>query len=74
MQYAENQTDRQSADAVRARNDWKYVLGLDLKDAGFHYSVLSEFRQQLLSNEAVNQLFETLLVRLKECGMLKKHQ
>lgn len=25
MQYAENLTDRQAADAVRARIDWKYV-------------------------------------------------
>ena len=74
MQYAENLTDRQAADAVRARIDWKYVLGLDLKDAGFHYSVLSEFRQRLLTDEAVHQLFETMLLRLKESGMLKKHQ
>lgn len=30
--------------AVRARIDWKYALGLELTDAGFDYSVLSEFR------------------------------
>lgn len=74
MQYAENLTDRQAADAIRARIDWKYVPGLELKDAGFHYSVLSEFRQRLLTDEAVHPLFETLLTRLKETGMLKKHQ
>ena len=35
MQFAENLTDRQAADAVRARLDWKYVLSLDVTDAGF---------------------------------------
>ena len=32
MQYAENLTDRQAADAVRARIDWKYALGLELDE------------------------------------------
>lgn len=41
---AENLTDRQAADAVRARIDWKYALALEIQDAGFDYSVLSEFR------------------------------
>ncbi len=36
-----------SADAVRGRIDWKYALGFELEDAGFHYSVLSEFRVRL---------------------------
>lgn len=43
MQFAENLTDRQAADAVRARIDWKYALSLELTDAGFDFSVLSEF-------------------------------
>jgi transposase len=44
MQFAENLSDRQAADAVRARLDWKYALSLELTDPGFHYSILSEFR------------------------------
>ena len=56
MQFAENLTDRQAADAVRARLDWKYALSLDVTDAGFHYSVLSEFRSRLLENEAEHRL------------------
>jgi transposase len=43
MQYSEGLSDRQAAEAVRVRIDWKYVLGLELTDAGFDYSVLSEF-------------------------------
>jgi transposase len=47
MQYMENHTDRQAAEAVRMRIDWKYALSLDLTDPGFDFSVLSEFRQRL---------------------------
>lgn len=43
MQYVENLSDRQAAEAVRARIDWKYALSLDLTDKGFDFSVLSEF-------------------------------
>jgi len=48
MQFAEGLPDRQAADAVRGRIDWKYALGLELTDPGFDASVLSEFRTRLL--------------------------
>jgi transposase len=48
MQFMEGLSDRQAADAVRGRIDWKYALGLELTDAGFDASVLSEFRTRLL--------------------------
>src|ERR671914_404279 len=65
MQFADALTDRQAADAVRSRIDWKYALGLELTDAGFHYSVLSEFRTRLVENEAAEILLHRLLVRLR---------
>ena len=71
MQFAENLTDRQAADAVRARIDWKYVLALSLEDAGFHYSVLSEFRDRLVKSESDLILLESLLDQAKEKGWLK---
>lgn len=71
MQFAENLSDRQSADAVRSRLDWKYALSLDLTDAGFHYSILSEFRTRLVTGESGEMLLETLLTRLVEAGLLK---
>jgi Transposase domain (DUF772) len=43
LQFTENLTDRQAADAVRGRLDWKYCLGLALEHEGFDYSLLSEF-------------------------------
>ncbi|MEV7971338.1 transposase [Sphaerisporangium sp. NPDC088356] len=44
LQFAEDLTDRQAADAVRGRIDWNYGLGLELDDPGFDFTVLSEFR------------------------------
>jgi hypothetical protein len=41
LQFAENLTDRQAADAVRGRIDWKYTLGLELTDPGFDHTVLT---------------------------------
>src|SRR3954447_15283738 len=49
FQFLENLSDRQAADAVRARIDWKYALGLELTDPGFHFSVLTEFRARLVA-------------------------
>ncbi len=37
MQFAENLTDRQAADAVRDRIAWKYALSLELTHAGFDF-------------------------------------
>jgi|GEM_PF-2039806 len=49
MQFIENLSDRQAADAVRGHIDWKYLLSLSLTDPGFDYSILSEFRTRLLA-------------------------
>jgi transposase len=35
LQFREGLSDRQAAEAVRARIGWKYLLSLDLDDAGF---------------------------------------
>jgi transposase len=56
MQFRENLADRQAAEAVRARMDWKYLLGLDLTDAGFDFSALSEFRDRLRAGSAAELL------------------
>jgi transposase len=71
MQYSEGLSDRQAAEAVRARIDWKYVLGLELDDPGFDYSVLSEFRERLVSGQKEQVLLDELLVRLKQLKLLK---
>ena len=61
MQYAEGLSDRQAADAVRSRIDWKYALSLELTDPGFDSTVLSEFRTRLVTAGAEQQLLERFL-------------
>lgn len=71
MQFAENLSDRQAAEAVRARLDWKYALSLEVTDVGFHYSVLSEFRSRLVNSASGTLLLDSLLERLVEKKLLK---
>lgn len=71
MQFAEDLTDRQTAEQVRARIDWKYALGLELTDAGFDFSVLSEFRARLVEGAAETRLLNTLLDIAQERGWVK---
>jgi transposase len=52
LQFVEHLSDRQAAEAVRSRIDWKYALGLELTDPGFDFSVLSEFRSRLVAGNA----------------------
>jgi transposase len=76
MQFVENLTDRQAAQAVQARIDWKYALGLELSDSGFNYSVLSEFRGRLIEGGTEQLLLEKILERCEARGLLggKKKQ
>jgi transposase len=57
-------SDRQAAEAVRPRIDWKYALGLELEDDGFEFSVLCEFRARLIEGHAEDLLFEAMLTYL----------
>src|SRR5882672_2423817 len=70
MQFRENLADRQAAEAVRARIDWKYLLSLELTDPGFDFSVLSEFRDRLLAGSAEEILLDKLLERCRAMGLL----
>src|SRR5918992_4586582 len=71
LQFRETLSDRQAADAVRARIDWKYLLGLDLTDPGFDFSVLSEFRDRLLAGSAEERLLDKLLEGCQAHGLIK---
>lgn len=71
MQFAEGLSDRQAADAVRSRIDFKYALGLELSDPGFDHTVLSEFRARLVAGNSEQVLLDTMLTLFKERGWLK---
>ncbi len=59
---------------------WRLALvtvmqfGENLSDAGFDYSVLSEFRTRLIEQDASGRLLEGLLEGFKEKGLLKGKQ
>jgi transposase len=72
LQFVENLSDREAADAVRGRIDWKYALGLALTDPGFDHTVLSEFRTRLVAGGAELLLLDALLERLKAEGLVTK--
>jgi transposase len=71
VQFAEEMTNREAADAVRSRIDLKYLLRLALNDPGFDFSVLSEFRTRLLSWCAEERLLQALLTQCQERKWLK---
>ena len=70
LPFAEGLANRQAANAVRSRIDWKYALGLELTDPGFDDSVLSEFRTRLIAGEGEHLRLETMLMSLQERGLL----
>src|SRR4051794_5609676 len=71
LQFAEGLADRQAAEAVRGRIDWKYALGLELTDPGFDFSVLCEFRSRLIAGGAERLLLEAMLETCKAHGLVK---
>src|SRR5258707_2873866 len=71
LQFCENLTDRQAAEAVRDRITWKYALGLELEDPGFDASVLSEFRSRLVAGDLASLALDALLERLAGLGPVK---
>src|SRR5919202_1318484 len=74
LQFIDDLSDRQAADAVRSRIDWKYALGLELTDPGFDFSVLSEFRTRLVAEDATELLLNRLLEQLRAEGYLPAHE
>ncbi|SDP36154.1 transposase [Actinacidiphila guanduensis] len=58
LQFLLGLSDRQAAEAVRCRIDFKYALALELDDPGFHHSVLSDFRERLAVGDRADRLLD----------------
>lgn len=71
LQFIEDLSDEQAADAGGDRISWKYLLGLPLDDPGFDASVLSEFRKRLLTDDATALLLDAVLQLCRDAGLLK---
>lgn len=72
LQFLLGLSDRDAAEAVRCRIDFKYALGLDLDDPGFHHSVLTDFRDRLLEDGRADRLLDLALARLKDAGLARE--
>ena len=71
LQYAEGLSDRQAADQVRARLDWKFLLALELDDPGFDFTILGDFRSRLIEHGLDERVLEAVLARLSDAGLLR---
>ncbi|MCX5339356.1 transposase [Streptomyces atratus] len=72
LQFLLGLSDRQAAEAVRCRIDFKYALAMDLDDPGFHPSVLADFRERLAQDDRADRLLDLALARLKEAGVVRE--
>jgi transposase len=71
LQFAEGLSDRQAADQVRARMDWRFLLGLELDDPGFDFTILGDFRERLIRHGLEEKVLEAVLERLSGAGLLR---
>jgi transposase len=71
FQLLEKVPDRQAAELVVSRIDWKYALHLPLGYTGFHFTDLYAFRVRLLEHETERLLFDRLLDKLKAMQLIK---
>jgi IS5 family transposase len=72
LQFLLDLSDRQVAEAVRCRIDFKYALAMELDDPGFHHSVLADFRERLIPGDRADHLLDLALARLKEAGLVRE--
>ncbi|WP_443079352.1 transposase [Streptomyces sp. P5-A9] len=72
LQFLLGLSDRQAAEAVRCRIDFKYAMAMELDDPGFHHSVLADFRDRLAENDRADRLLDLALARLKEAGLVRE--
>jgi transposase len=72
LQFLLGLSDRQAAEAVRCRIDFKYAMALELDDPGFHHSVLADFRDRLTEGDRADRLLDLALTRLKEAGLVRE--
>ncbi|MEV1239676.1 transposase [Nonomuraea sp. NPDC049750] len=72
LQFLLDLSDRQAAEAVRCRIDFKYALALELDDPGFHHSVIADFRDRLAQGDRADRLLDLALARLKDAGLVRE--
>ena len=73
LQFQEDMSDPEAADACVRRLDWKISLHLALeKNTSFDPSSLCRFRRRLKENEAMSLIFDKTVGIAQEKGFIKK--
>ncbi|MER6112573.1 transposase [Streptomyces hirsutus] len=72
LQFVLGLSDRQAAEAVRCRIDFKYALAMELDEPGFHHSVPADFRERLTEGDRADRLLDLALARLKDAGLVRE--
>lgn len=71
LQFLHRLSDRDAVAAMADRISWKYLLGLELEATGFDASVLCEFRARLAEAGRADALFDVMIARLKDAGLVR---
>ncbi|MGW6793653.1 IS1182 family transposase [Streptomyces chartreusis] len=72
LQFLLELSDRQAAESVRNRIDFKYALGMELEDPGFHHSVLADFRERLAQEGRADKLLDLALEKIRAVGLVRQ--
>jgi transposase len=73
LQYMKRASDRAAVDQSLMRRDWRVALGRTPDYEGFDPSVLCNFRKRLVAHGAQRQIFDTIVRRVQELGLLQGH-
>lgn len=71
LQALEGLSDREAADALRLRIDWKVACGLALDDEGIHPTTLTYWRNRLRKSDQPRRIFDAVAAVIDATGVLK---
>ncbi|MCL5773490.1 MAG: IS1182 family transposase [Firmicutes bacterium] len=74
LQFYRNLSDREMERACMYDIEIKYALGLRLDEKPFEHSSLGDFRKRLLENSKEKEIFDCILNKLVEAGLIEKSE
>ena len=71
LQALEGLSDREAAEALRLRIDWKVACGLSLTDVGIHPTTLTYWRRRLRESDQPRRIYDAVAEVIAETGVIK---
>ena len=71
LQALEGLSDREAADALRLRIDWKVSCGLALTDEGIHPTTLTYWRNRLRKSDQPRRIYDAVAAVIAATGVLQ---